>query len=551
MSRYGKSWNPIEHLPWPGSVTVNMHLHRDKLWPFPGGLKLEPRKAQSTQQPLRRLAVAHQLIVPTRQHVGEAAEVLVKPGEHVLKGQVIARAHSYISVPVHATTSGTVVEVGERRVPHPSGLSNPCVVIEADTRDEWDPNRPEPIAHYAELDPASVRIRVRECGLVGLGGAAFPTAVKLNPRHQQPIHTLIINGVECEPYISCDDMLIRERAAEILEGARILRHALGNPKCLIAIEQDMPHAFAAMCEALGDEQMGEIRIITVPTIYPAGGERQLIKVLTGKEVPSDGLTPDIGIVCQNVGTTYAVYRAVIHGEPLISRILTVTGQGVSQPCNLEVRLGTPVAEVIHACGGYTDNAERLIMGGPMMGFAMGSDEVPVIKATNCLLVAGRGEIAEPIAALPCIRCAQCATVCPARLLPQELYWHTHNRAFDKVREYHVFDCIECGCCAYVCPSHIPLVQFYRFAKSQIWAQEREQQASDLARRRHQYRNERLAREKQQRAERLAKKEAAVKTQDAAGRETKRAVIAAALERVKAKKTHASGESQDATSSRGR
>ena len=511
-----------------------MDEHTHKLWHFPGGLRLESYKELSTQLPLRTLRVPDRVILPLQQHVGEPAQTIVEPGDRVLKGQVVARASSYISAPVHAPTSGKVVEITEKPVPHPSGQTGLCVVIQADGHDEWIDDLPEPIADYSAIDPSRLRIRVRECGIAGLGGAGFPSAVKLNPRHRQPITTLILNGVECEPYISCDDMLIRERAREILEGMRIIRHVLGQPKCVIAIEDDMPQAFDAMYEVLGSNDADGIRLVKVPARYPAGGERQLIKLLTDKEVPSDGLTADIGILCYNVATAYAVYRAVVHGEPLLSRPVTVTGHGVKDPCNVEVWLGTPVADVVHACGGYHDNVERLIMGGPMMGFAINTDEVPVVKATNCLLAATSGEMGTPAPAMPCIRCGECVHVCPARLLPHELYWHARSKDFDKTREYNLFDCIECGCCAYVCPSNLPLVHYYRYAKTEIWNRETAKQGADAARRRYQFRTERLQREKRETEARRTQRRSAFKER-VKDRESKQAVIRAAIERVRAKK----------------
>ncbi len=504
------------------------------LWQFHGGLHLPGNKAQSTAHPLAPAPLPRHLILPLHQHIGEPAEVLVKPGERVLKGQRVARPHGFVSAPVHASSSGTVVEIAERPVPHPSGLNAPCVVIETDGHDE-----PVPAEHAGEdflgLDPSKLRNRIREAGIVGLGGAGFPTFIKMNPGPSRRIELLIVNGAECEPFISCDDMLMRERADEIFGGSQILLHALQAERCLIAVEDDKPAAIAALRDWLLQHPDERFEVVPIPTIYPSGGERQLIYVLTGKEVPSSGLPADIGIVCQNPGTVAAVYRAIHHGEPLISRIVTVTGDGVAQPRNLDVRIGTPFSELIAACGGYTEQVDRLIMGGPMMGFALRSDEVPVIKTTNCILAATPATLPPPAPALPCIRCGDCVDVCPADLLPQQLYWYAHAREFDKTQDYNLFDCIECGCCAYVCPSHIPLVQYYRFAKTEIWAQEKERRKADLARQRHEFRLQRLEREKRERAERLRKKKKALKTAPEGAEDPKKAAIQAALERARARK----------------
>ncbi|MDX5333222.1 MAG: electron transport complex subunit RsxC [Gammaproteobacteria bacterium] len=512
-----------------------MHERAPHLWHFHGGLRLEGHKDLSTREPILDMRIPRWIILPVQQHIGEPAEVLVKPGDHVKKGQLVARAGGYISAPVHASTSGVVAAVEERPVPHPSGLSAPCVVIETDGRDEWLADRMPALPDYAGLDAVTLRNRVREAGIVGLGGAAFPASVKLNPPPGRRIETLIINGAECEPYITCDDMLMREQAQAVIEGIRIIQRIVQAERCLIGIEDNKPEAIAAMREALGEDDV--IAIVQIPTRYPTGGEKQLIKVLTNREVPSNGLPSDIGIVCHNVGTAAAVYRAVAHGIPLVSRLVTVTGQGVQHPRNIEVLVGTPISEVVAFTGGYSEAVERLIMGGPMMGFALGDDEVPVIKGTNCILAAGRGEVDRPGPAMPCIRCGECQRACPALLLPQQLYWHAHARDFDKVQDFALFDCIECGCCSYVCPSNIPLVQYFRFAKTEIWEQEREKRKADIARQRHEFRQERLEREEREKAERLAKKKAALaKTaEDGEAEDPKKAAIKAALERAKAKK----------------
>jgi electron transport complex protein RnfC len=447
-------------------------------------------------------------------------------------------ADGYISAAVHAPSSGTVTALEERPVAHPSGLSASCLVLETDGLDEWC-ELPSPMANYLAVDPAVLRQRVREAGIVGLGGAAFPTAVKLNPGPNVRIQLLILNGAECEPYITCDDMLMRERAREIIGGLLIMRHALQVSDAIIGLEDNKSEAYQALAAALADfgNEAAGIVIKKVATIYPAGGEKQLIRVLTGREVPSHGIPAEIGIVCHNVGTAAAVFAAVMEGRPLLSRYLTVTGKGVRRPQVLEVLLGTPVSYLIEQCGGYTDHVERLVMGGPMMGFALHSDAVPVVKGSNCILAASAAEIAPPAPAMPCIRCGACAEMCPVNLLPQQLYWYAKAKDFDKVQDYHLFDCIECGCCAAVCPSHIPLIQYYRFAKTELWAQERDKQKADIARQRHEFHQNRVAREKQEKEAALRKRKAALQKETAApGKEDpKKAAIEAAVARAKAKK----------------
>ncbi|TXH67846.1 MAG: electron transport complex subunit RsxC [Thiothrix sp.] len=513
-----------------------------KLWQHKGGLHLKDyHKDQSTQQPVRQLsaAKASELVIPLQQHAGHKPKIIVKAGDFVYKGQCLAKAEGRISVPVHASTSGTIQALEERPIAHPSGLNDLCVILMPDGQDNWGDQRLTPLENYAEASAEVLRERISQAGIVGLGGAVFPSAIKLAVPEPVQLTHLLINGAECEPYITCDDMLMRERASEIITGCLIMLRALHEHapaqglNCLIGIEDNKPQAIQAMQTAVQQAKDPRLKLVPVPTQYPTGGERQLIQILTGREVPSSGRPSDIGVLCHNVATARAIYQAVVLGQPLISRYVTVTGKGVAQPQNFEVEFGLSMHSLIQAAGGYTPKAQRLIMGGSMMGMALPTDQIPVVKATNCLWVSEQ-EAESP--ALPCIRCGRCAEACPVNLLPQQLYWHARARNLEKVEQYHLFDCIECGCCAYVCPSHIPLVDYYRYAKADIYAQAEAREKADLARERHDFHQERLERAKREKAEKLAKhKEAAqTKTRDA-GNNDKQAAIQAALERAKAKK----------------
>jgi electron transport complex protein RnfC len=514
------------------------------LFGFNGGVKPPTNKTTSTQLPIGAVPLPPELIVPLHQNVGGTPYPLVSAGDLVLKGQRIGAADGQLSSAIHAPTSGRVIAVEPCVMPHSSGLKGVCVRIEPDGQDRWIESEPLP---WRSLAPDELRDALRDAGLVGLGGAVFPSHLKTKPGSGGTA-TLVINGAECEPFITCDDMQMREHAAQIVRGASIIQHMLAARQVLIGIEDNKPEAIAAMRRAVELQGGGTMEVVAVPTRYPAGGAKQLIRVLTGIEVPHGRRSTDYGVQCFNTGTAWAVADFVVHGRPLISRIVTVAGN-VETPRNYEVLFGTPMSHVAKLAGIKPDT-DRIIMGGPMMGYLMPGFDVPVVKATNCILVGSAALFPPPAPEMPCIRCGECARACPADLQPFELYWHSRSKNFGKAQEYHLFDCIECGCCAYVCPSSIPLVDYYRFAKSEIWAHERQKGAADSARDRFEFRNERIEREKQEKAEKLAAKTAAaraaavqsssdVKTDSAsapaAAEDPKKALIAAALARAKAQR----------------
>lgn len=479
------------------------------LFDFNGGIHPPQHKDSSTQREIGRLPLSRRYAVALQQHAGVAAFPVVSVGQHVLKGETIAIARETISAAVHAPTSGIVSAIEPHPLPHPAGLAQPCVVIESDVEDRWIERQPFDLERASREDALT---HIRQCGIVGLGGAAFPSAVKLGAATRQSVPLLILNGAECEPWITCDDMLMRERAQTILRGAQLMAKLLDSREILVGIEENKDRASEALVQTARD--YANVRVVRVPTIYPTGGAKQLIKVLTGRETPSGGRSTDIGVACFNVGTAYAVARALDHGEPLISRIVTVTGN-VRRPQNFEVLIGTPMTDLIAATGAPLDDTEGYLIGGPLMGFKLGSTAAPVTKSVNCVIATSPSLFPAPPLALPCIRCTRCASACPAELQPQELYWFARGQRLDKAEAYGIFDCIECGCCAYVCPSHIPLVDYYRWLKSEIGAKRAEKAAADAARERHELHLARIEREQREKAERHAQRIAAAQQQAAA------------------------------------
>ena len=398
------------------------------------------------------------------QHIGAPAVPCVEVGQRVLRGEMVGAAKGFVSVPVHAPTSGEVVAIEPR--PHPMGSLLPAVVIRADGEDRWYDGLTA--ADPDELAPEDIVERIRLAGVVGMGGATFPTHVKLTPPVDKPINTLILNGVECEPYLTADHRLMLEQQGRLLQGIALIRRALGVERAIIGIEANKPDAIAQLTQ-LGREADIEVQSLAVK--YPQGAEKQLIQVLTGRQVPSGGLPMDVGVVVQNVATAVAVADAVTLGRPLIERVCTVTGAAVREPKNLLIRVGTTLRHIIDFCGGLAEEPGKVVLGGPMMGFAQADLDLPALRGTSGLLLLGKSQVnLRPEG--PCIRCARCVEACPMHLLPTTISAYGRRGLLAEAEEYRVLDCIECGCCSFACPACIPLVQAIRQAKAAILASKR-------------------------------------------------------------------------------
>ena len=513
-----------------------------KVWDFHGGVHPPENKSQSLQSPLREAPLPTYVVLPLSMHVGAPAIACVAVGDKVKRGQLIAEPSGAFSAGIHASISGEVSAIEDRQISHPSGNPGPAIIIQSDGADESVTI--EPIANYMQAEPDLLVKRVRQAGIAGLGGAGFPTHIKLNPLSK--VDTLIINGAECEPYITADHALFKTFPEKVIQGIELLAHILGNPKqILIGIEDNKPDAIDALKQAAAGTN---IEVVTVPTKYPSGGEKQLIQLLTGLEVPSGKLPANLGIMVQNPGTAVAVLEAVAEGKALTSRITTFVGQNLKESVNLEVRIGTTLTEVLTHLGLDLEHAHKVVLGGPMMGFAMPDPNTPILKISNCVLVPSKLELPDPEPAQPCIRCGSCAEVCPAQLLPQQLFWFAQAEDHENLQNHNLFDCIECGACSFVCPSNIPLVQYYRASKGAIREADRERIASDRARRRFEVRNLRVEREAQEReAKRAARMQAAKEKQaHSASQSAEKSpssdedLVAAAMARVKAQASADSG-----------
>ncbi|MDP5253740.1 electron transport complex subunit RsxC [Vibrio sp. HB161653] len=496
------------------------------LWDFPGGIHPAENKKQSNQLPLSQCPLPAELIIPLKQHIGKAGHILIAPGDQVKKGQALTRATTGFTVPVHASTSGTIQAIEPRTTAHPSALPELCAVLIPDGQDQW--LEKQPFQDYRQIEAEKLLDRLRDYGIAGMGGAGFPSAKKLQSGLAKT-ELLIINAAECEPYITADDRLIQDEAEQIIAGIEIVEHILKPKLTIVGIEDNKPDAIEALQVAAKDKN---IVIRVIPTKYPSGGEKQLIKILTNLEVPSRGIPADIGILVQNIGSLYAIKRAIVDGEPLIERVVTLTGKTFKQPRNVWVRIGTPVEHLLQSFEYKADKKlPRLIMGGPMMGFTLPHANVPITKTSNCILAPKKREIAAEQNELECIRCSQCAEACPASLLPQQLQWHAKAQEYEKLEELNLKDCIECGACAFVCPSEIPLVNYYRQAKAEIRTRQQDAEAAERAKERFEAKKARMERDKQERENRF---KSAASDRRKSMQKNGDDPVAAAIERVKNK-----------------
>jgi len=510
-----------------------------KIWDFKGGIHPPEMKSQSNQFPIKQSELSHDFYVPIKQHAGTAGNVLVKEGDYVLKGQPLTQGDGLRTLPVHAPTSGTVKFIGKHVAPHPSGLTEDMIHIQADGLDKW--REQFPLEEFFTQPVEQLIDRIYQAGVAGLGGAVFPTAAKIQSAEKK-VKLLIINGAECEPYITCDDRLMRDYTDEIIEGIRILRYILRPEKVVIAVEDNKPEAIQAIQQSLHGANDIELRII--PTKYPSGAAKQLIYLLTGMEVPSGGRSYDIGVLMHNVGTAFAVKRAVINDEPLIERVVTLTGDKISEKGNYWVRLGTPVDHLLAQVGYQYDERFPVFAGGPMMGLQLSDLNAPVTKLINCLLAPDHFEYGEPEPEQSCIRCSACSDACPVNLMPQQLYWYARSEDHQKSEEYCLKDCIECGVCAYVCPSHIPLIQYFRQEKAKIWEIKEKAKKAEEAKIRFEAKQARMEREEQERKARSQR--AAEARREELAKQKGEDPVKAALERLKAKQASSAANKETKT-----
>lgn len=428
---------------------------------FKGGIHPPDKKELSKDKKISPTKPPKRVVIPLVQHIGAPCKLTVNVGQEVKKGEVIGTPEGFVSAPVHSSVSGKVIAIGD--FPLATGRMVTSVVIENDSKEEWALLKDNP--DYMKLSPDELKAKVKDAGIVGMGGAAFPAHVKLSPPKEKPVDVVILNGAECEPYLTADYRLMIERPQDVVEGLKILMKILGVNKGFIGIEDNKPDAVEAMKKAASGEP--NIDVCALEVKYPQGAEKMLIRATVGREVPPRGLPMDVGVVVQNIGTAVAIYEAARYGKPLIERVVTVTGEGIKEPKNLKVKIGTLVSDLIEECGGFKSEAAKVVSGGPMMGFAMYSLDVPVTKGTSGVLVLPEEGVVHAEEFGPCIRCGRCIDICPMGLMPSMLSVLSERGFYEETKDYNLFDCFECGSCTYVCPSKRPIVQFIRLAKSLV------------------------------------------------------------------------------------
>lgn len=535
------------------------HLDQISLHGFHGGICPPEHKLPSKENHIHELNMNDyrqcSFQYPLMTSRGKALMAKVKVGDSVLSGQQLIFDESGSIPPQHSAISGKVLGIEDRTLNHPSGILVPHLLIEPDQNNLSVEFNAQDLDTLLSTSADELIQILFEKGVVGMGGAGFPTATKLSSsiKSNSNLETLIINGAECEPYISCDDGMMTHDSEKLLQGCKLLSHILKVKKILIVVEDNKTAAILKLKETRDRLQL-PAGIVTIPTKYPSGGEKQLIENVTGIEVPAGGYPAQIGIVVQNVATVLACYDALVNGRPCMERVVTLTGKAVINKGNYLVPIGISVRSLLEIAGWQKSSTSKVILGGPMMGETISDLDVAISKTSNCIIAATSDEIPVTPNSMPCIRCGHCAQVCPARLLPQQLYWFAKSDQFEKAQHHHLTDCIECGACAWVCPSHLPLVDFYRYAKQGLADQIHQQSQIELSRIRHEKKLQRLEFQQQQKAARRKQKAEEAKRrklqrqqEDGFSDEEKRNSIESALERVKAKKAAAAEKYQTSQS----